>query len=90
MNDIVFDKKFDYITLIGVLEYQDSYTETPNPYRDFLINIKRLLKPDGKLLIAIENQYGLKYWCGTPEDHVGIPFESINQYRDVDLSLIHI
>lgn len=84
LNDIVFDKKFDYITLIGVLEYQDSYTETPNPYRDFLINIKRLLKPDGKLLIAIENQYGLKYWCGTPEDHVGIPFESINQYRDVD------
>lgn len=81
LNDIVFDKKFDYITLIGVLEYQGSYTETENPYEDFLRKIKQLLKPDGKLLIAIENQYGLKYWCGALEDHVGIPFEGMNQYR---------
>ena len=84
LNDIEFDKKYDYITLIGVLEYQGTYTESTNPYMDFLVKIKQLLKPDGKLLVAIENQYGLKYWCGMPEDHVGIPFESINQYRDVD------
>lgn len=75
LNDIEFDKKFDYITLIGVLEYQGTYTESTNPYMDFLVKIKQLLKPDGKLLVAIENQYGLKYWCGMPEDHVGIPFE---------------
>ena len=84
LNDIEFEKKFDYITLIGVLEYQGTYTESTNPYMDFLVKIKQLLKPDGKLLVAIENQYGLKYWCGMPEDHVGIPFEGINQYRDVE------
>ncbi len=84
LNDIEFEKKFDYITLIGVLEYQGTYTETTNPYKDFLVKIKQLLKPDGKLLVAIENQYGLKYWCGTPEDHVEIPFEGINQYKDVE------
>lgn len=81
LNDIRFQKKYDYITLIGVLEYQGSYTESDNPYKDFLKKIKELLKPDGKLLIAIENQYGLKYWCGAREDHTGIPFEGINQYR---------
>lgn len=80
LNDIEFDKKFDYITLIGVLEYQGSYTETANPYGDFLTKIKSLLTPNGKLLIAIENQYGLKYWCGAKEDHTGIPFEGMNQY----------
>lgn len=80
LNDIEFEKKFDYITLIGVLEYQGSYTETENPYRDFLTKIKGLLAPKGKLLIAIENQYGLKYWCGAREDHTGIPFEGMNQY----------
>lgn len=80
LNDIEFKEKFDYITLIGVLEYQGSYTDTDNPYLDFLRKIKGLLKPDGKLLIAIENQYGLKYWCGAREDHVGIPFMGINQY----------
>lgn len=80
LNDIKFDKKFDYITLIGVLEYQGDYTNTENPYLDFLINIKKLLKPDGKLLIAIENQFGLKYWCGAREDHNGVPFSGINHY----------
>lgn len=80
LNDIQFSKKFDYITLIGVLEYQGRFTESDNPYRDFLNKIKKLLKPDGKLLIAIENQYGLKYWCGAREDHTGVPFDGMNQY----------
>lgn len=81
LNDIEFDKKFDYITLIGVLEYQGQYTETENPFIDFMKKIKSLLKPDGKLLIAIENKYGLKYWCGAPEDHTGVPFDGLNQYQ---------
>ncbi len=84
LNDIEFEKKFDYITLIGVLEYQGSYTDTDNPYLDFLKKIKGLLKPDGKLLVAIENQYGLKYWCGAREDHTAIPFEGMNQYSISD------
>lgn len=84
LNDIEFEKKFDYITLVGVLEYQGSYTNTENPYVDFLKKVKTLLKPNGKLLIAIENQYGLKYWCGAREDHTGIPFEGINQYTISD------
>lgn len=82
LNDIEFNKKYDYITLIGVFEYQGSYTDTNDPYADFLKKIKGLLKPGGKLLIAIENQYGLKYWCGAREDHTQIPFDGINQYHN--------
>lgn len=81
LNDIEFDRKFDYITLIGVLEYQGTYTNSNNPYKDFLLKVRSLLKEGGKLLIAIENKYGLKYWCGAPEDHSGIPFDGINQYK---------
>lgn len=84
LNDIVFEEKFDYITLIGVLEYQGSYTDGENPYEDFLKKIRTLLKPSGKLLIAIENQYGLKYWCGAYEDHTLLPFDGINGYRYTD------
>ncbi len=80
LNDIQFNKKYDYITLIGVLEYQNNFTSSSNPFRDFLAKIKQLLKPDGKLIIAIENKYGLKYWCGAPEDHSGIPYDGINNY----------
>lgn len=80
LNDIEFNRKYDCITLIGVLEYQGRFTDSDNPYRDFLSKIRKVLKPDGKLLIAIENQYGLKYWCGAGEDHTGVPFDGMNQY----------
>ena len=80
LNDIEFEKKYDYITLIGVLEYQNNFTSSSNPFKDFLSKIKQLLKPEGKLIIAIENKYGLKYWCGAPEDHSGIPYDGINNY----------
>ena len=80
LNDISFDKKFNYITLIGVLEYAAKYTETDSPYLDFLAKIKTFLKPEGTLIIAIENKFGLKYWAGAKEDHNGRYFESIENY----------
>lgn len=81
LNDIEWTNRYDYITLIGVLEYQNKFTNSKQPFLDFLIKIKGLLNPGGKLFIAIENKFGLKYWCGAPEDHSGIPFDGINQYR---------
>ena len=83
-NDIKFNEKYDYITLIGVLEYAPSFTNTSNPMYDFLCKIKSLLKPNGKILIAIENRMGLKYLCGADEDHTGIPYSGINGYYGIN------
>lgn len=85
LNDIDFkDRKFDYITLIGVFEYAALYTNTENPYIDFLNHIKKLLKPNGKILIAIENKFGMKYWLGAPEDHTNIKYDGITGYENKD------
>lgn len=84
LNDIRFDQKFDYITLNGVLEYAGSFTKTDEPYKDFLKQIKAYLKPDGKLIIAIENRYGLKYFAGAKEDHTGKEFDGITGYLGND------
>ena len=65
-------EKYDYITLIGVFEYGESYIQSENPYVDFLKIISRHLKPDGKIILAIENRLGLKYWAGCTEDHFRI------------------
>lgn len=81
-NDIKFEKKFDYITLIGVLEYAPLYTDSENPFEDFLKKIKMLLKDDGKLLIAIENQFGLRYFSGVEEDHTNKVFDGITGYEN--------
>ena len=75
-------EKYDYITLIGVLEYAASYIGTDNPYEDFINIIKKHLNPNGKIIIAIENKYGLKYWAGCKEDHVSRYYEGIEGYRD--------
>ena len=74
--------KFDVITLIGVFEYAVSYTSGLNPYEDFLHTIKKHLKDDGKIVIAIENKFGLKYWAGAREDHTGLYFEGIEGYKN--------
>ncbi len=83
-NDIKIEKKYKYITLIGVLEYAAYYTDTENPFVDFLKRIKNYLEPDGKLLIAIENKYGLKYFAGACEDHTGKMFDGIQGYLNTD------
>ena len=83
-NDIKIDKKFDYITLIGVLEYSGSFTDGDSPYKTFLKKIYSMLNEKGVLLIAIENRYGIKYWSGAKEDHTGIAFDGITGYQDTE------
>ncbi len=73
-------RKFDYITLIGVFEYSDNFIDSAQPALDFLKEIKKLLKKDGKLFIAIENKFGLKYWAGCKEDHLASFFTGIENY----------
>ena len=76
-NDVVLKEKYDYITLIGVLEYAGYYTDDEHPFEAFLKKISGYLKEDGKLLIAIENKFGLKYWAGSREDHTGKFFDGL-------------
>ncbi len=77
------DQQFDVITLIGVLEYANLFGTGDNPALAMLIQIRSLLKPNGQLMIAIENQLGLKYFAGTPEDHLGQPMYGIEgRYQD--------
>lgn len=70
-DDFEVDEKFDVITLIGVLEYSNLFSDGIDSAVVMLNKIKQKLKPDGKLIIAIENQLGLKYFAGAAEDHVG-------------------
>lgn len=83
-QDIEITEKFDYVTLIGVLEYSIYYINSPDPFADMLRKARSYLKPGGKLIIAIENKYGIKYWAGATEDHTGKPFDGITGYDGVE------
>ena len=80
LNEVAFPERFDYVLLLGVLEYAGRFTEGKDPYRAFLERLRCLLKPDGKLLVAIENRLGVKYLAGAPEDHLGEPFAGLRGY----------
>ena len=81
---IKFDPTYDIVTLIGVLEYAPIYFRSRQNAKEACLSLLKLaktaLKPDGILIIAIENKIGLKYWSGCPEDHTGKIFDGIYGY----------
>ena len=72
--------QYDYITLIGVFEYAGAYIKGDRPYQRMLDILKTHLAPGGKIVIAIENRLGLKYFAGCKEDHLGEYFAGIEGY----------
>ncbi len=78
------EEKFDLITLIGVFEYAQFSIQSPDPFADYLLAVRRLLAPGGRLVVAIENRLGLKYWAGAAEDHTGVYFEGLEGYPTTD------
>ena len=76
------DRDYDLILLIGVLEYAGSYLRAEDPYTEELVRIRRHLKENGRLMLAIENRLGMKYFAGCREDHSARYFDGIENYPE--------
>lgn len=76
------DTDYDYVLLIGVFEYGQAYIGGVSPYEDFMRICNRHRKQEGRLVIAIENKFGLKYWAGCREDHLGTYFSGLEGYHE--------
>lgn len=76
------DTDYDYVLLIGVFEYGQAYIGGASPYEDFMKICSRHRKAEGSLVIAIENKFGLKYWAGCREDHLGTYFSGLEGYHE--------
>ena len=72
------DQRFSAITLVGVLEWASRFVEGEDGARRVIEQAARLLADDGVLIIAIENQLGLKYFAGWPEDHLDVAMSGVN------------
>lgn len=80
VTDILFPEAFDCIILIGLLERAGGGSGDVRPYADYLADLKKWLKPGGRLLFAVENRFGLRYFCGEAEPHTRRAFDGINHY----------
>jgi MoaA/NifB/PqqE/SkfB family radical SAM enzyme/2-polyprenyl-3-methyl-5-hydroxy-6-metoxy-1,4-benzoquinol methylase len=76
-SEVNIPGKYDYVTLVGVLEYSRQFIKEADPIQQALQNSLSLLNSDGVLVIAIENQLGLKYLSGISEDHSSIKYQGI-------------
>jgi cyclopropane fatty-acyl-phospholipid synthase-like methyltransferase len=74
INEFNTEKKFDWILMIGVLEYSPKYSNYEEPVLEYLNTVHKFLKPEGNFVLAIENKIGIKYLNGATEDHNGKPF----------------
>ncbi len=75
------DLGFDAVLLVGVLEYAATAASGANQPQTLLAQARALLKSDGVLILAIENQIGLKYLLGHEEDHLQRPWVGLEGYQ---------
>lgn len=77
-----FGQDYDLVVMAGVMEYAPTYLSggRDTACRRLLEIAGSALKLGGKLVLAIENRIGIKYWSGCPEDHTGRVYDSIHGY----------
>lgn len=81
--------QFDYLNVTGVLEYaatfkNDGKINFAKAHYTFLKKCHQFLKKRGRLLLAIENPLGTRYFSGAVEDHCGELFEGVENYPQHD------
>lgn len=71
--------EYDYITLIGTFEYATTILDDYKCYSEFLRKLKKHLKPNGIILIAIDNRLGVKYLTGGKYKNYSYIFEGMEK-----------
>lgn len=73
------NEKFGYI-LFAVDESVDIIPDV-DAYTDILRALKRTLNNSGKLLFAVPNRFGIKYFCGVPDPNTKLPFDGMTEHN---------
>jgi precorrin-6B methylase 2 len=80
LDDLAADELFDVVFLVGVLEYAGAPAGGAGGAPDMLASARAHLRAGGAVVVAIENQLGLKYLVGAREDHIGRPWVGLEAY----------
>ena len=82
LHDIRLEKKFDIITLIGIIPYIKELMGKDVKLIELIRYLERFLSEDGKFLLAVDNKFGLRYFSGHPENILNEQFESLIGYSN--------
>lgn len=70
-------ERYDWIFLIGVLPKASFYISGAHPEEELLAWAEKHLAPGGKIVLALENRLGLRYWAGYPDEYTDRYFEAL-------------
>ncbi len=76
-GQVELGERFDWVLFIGVIEYAPVFSDHPDAVRHYMDIASGYLEDDGRLVIAIENKLGLKYFAGCREDHLARQYYGI-------------
>ena len=68
------EQKYDFIILVGISK-NAKLAET-------IKKLETYLRPEGKLLVAVDNKFGLRFFAGNPENILNRKFESLIGYNN--------
>ena len=74
------DGMWDYIVVSDVFARVPALFTGKAPYQQFFDVIKKHLNPDGHVILAVDNRYGLQYFAGCKERLTGKYFEGLEGY----------
>lgn len=77
-TELPFRRRFDLITLIGVLPRLAEGCQDLAPYIKYLRMLQEHLTPHGHILLAMDNRLGLKFFCGARDAHLEEPFGGLS------------
>lgn len=82
VSQISFTEQFDYIVLIGVTERMDEIWGEKGSLSVLLSHLKPLLTGEGKIVFAVDNKFGLRFFAGNAENSKNKKFESLIGYAN--------
>lgn len=82
LKNIQINKKFDYIILIGITEDVKEIVGENLKLTNIIGLIEKYLKPEGRILLAADNKFGLRFFSGDPENILNRKFESLIGYNN--------
>ena len=78
IQDIKFEKKFNYIILIGFFERKDVY------FKETIDILMNYLTDDGIILLAMDNKLGIKYFSKTDKTGITVANPVDTQFINID------